>query len=274
MLDQAKALIFDLDGTLYEDTDHFTYYAKLLKQKLNKENRSLFERDYDSIRNGEHPLAIGKVYDRTHDAIISVDPFTNHAIRVETWTGEQWSEKKVLKYFPEALTYDFNEKIAIGDGWWLPFSTATHYGVNTEDARECYVATKDYMGSKEFHLTKTKGLKNSLLQWKKTKALILVTNSEGYDVDRILKAIDLEGIFEDVISNAEKPVRTEDIFQEVLHNYRLKPEETISIGDNFMNEIAPALEMGMKGIYIQSNDSPVSHPNLKVIESLEELCTK
>ncbi|WP_198162641.1 HAD family hydrolase [Halobacillus mangrovi] len=274
MLDQAKALIFDLDGTLYEDTNHFVYYANLLKKKLKEENRPLFETDYKSIRNREHPLAIGKVYNRTHDAIISVDPFTNLAIRVETWSGDQWPERKVWKHFPDPLIYDFIDHIAIGDGWWLPFSAAMHYGVTSEDARECYVATKDYMGSDEFQLTETKGLKTSLLLWKKTKPLILVTNSEGYDVDRILKAIDLEGIFKEIVSNAEKPVRTEDIFQQVLHNYRLKPEEIVSIGDNFMNEIAPALEMGMKGIYIQSNDLPFSHPNLKVIKSLEELCTK
>ncbi|WP_052158649.1 HAD family hydrolase [Halobacillus sp. BBL2006] len=272
MIEQARALIFDLDGTLYEDTDHFLHYAELLKQKAIIEKRTMFKKDYQAIMRDNHPLAIGKVYDQKRDVIITVDPFTNQATQVEEWSGESWSDHEVDVVYPGCLTYDFESLIAIGDGWWLPYSVAMHYGVATREARKCYTATKNFMSSNQFQLTKTRGLKESLHNWKADKVLILVTNSEAYDVERILKILELEGIFHRIVHSAEKPIRTKAIFQEMLEAYGLEPEGIVSIGDNFMNEIAPALEMDMKAIFIHKNVASVSHSNLIEVKSLEELC--
>lgn len=272
MIEEAECLIFDLDGTLYEDVEHFQYYADLLKEQLEHKNKRKFEAEYKSILNGEHLLTIGKVYDMEHDTIVSVDPFTNKVVKVTSWYGDLWDREEVEKTYPDALQYDFERLIAIGDGWWLPFSVAMHYGMEVEEARACYVKTKDFMATEEFRMSKTKGLKAALKKWKEEKLLILITNSEDYDVENILNKIDLSGLFHDRIPSAYKPQKTERHFQAIMNRYNLKPDRVISIGDNFLNEIAPALNMGMKALFVQPIDVKFDHPNLQIVKSLEDIC--
>ncbi|GEN52917.1 HAD family hydrolase [Halobacillus faecis] len=273
MIEKAACLIFDLDGTLYEDVDHFQYYANLLKERVSQNNQRCFDEDYKAIINGEHLLTIGKIYDMEHDAIVTVDPFTSKVEKVTSWYGDLWDREAVRQAYPHKLQYDFEQYIAIGDGWWLPFAVAMHYGVRIEEARECYVKTKDFMATEEFLMTKTKGLKAALERWKEDKLLVLLTNSEGYDVESILNRIDLSGLFHDHISSAFKPQKTEDHLNSILDRYHLNPEEVVSIGDNFLNEIAPALNMGMKAIFVQPTEVAFEYPDLQVVKSLEEICT-
>ncbi|MGP4070726.1 HAD family hydrolase [Halobacillus sp. B29] len=273
MIDQAECLIFDLDGTLYEDTDHFEYYAHLLQQRASIENRPNVKQDYHKVLAGKHPLQIGKVYDVEEDVILTVDPFSNKVRKVETWRGEVWTKSRTEKTYPDSLTYDLEKQIALGDGWWLPFSIARHYGVSAEEVRECYGQTKEYMVSGQFSLTKTKGLRDALLKWRKEKRLVLITNSEAHDVDHILNRIDLTDMFHERISSAAKPLHTTELFQTLLRNGKYTAGSVISIGDNFMNEIAPALALGMRAIWIHSAGYEWNHKDLKIVKSFEE-CTK
>ncbi|MFD1017835.1 HAD family hydrolase [Thalassobacillus hwangdonensis] len=270
-LNEAPCLIFDLDGTLYEDTDHFDYYAAQLKEKLPADKKAEFEADYHSILNGAHPLTIGKAYDIEHDAILTLDPFTNKVTEAHTWEGEMWNQTQIEKAYPEALSYDFERMIAIGDGWWLPFSAAVHHGLHMKDTYHCYVKTKEYMVSEEFQLTQTPGLKDWLTKWKEEKHLILMTNSEAYDVENLLRELELEGLFHEVITSAQKPSMTDNHFDRVLKELPYKPEEIISIGDNFINEVAPALQKGMHAIFIQPRPVTIEHERLHVVKSLQEL---
>ena len=48
----------------------------------------------------------------------------------------------------------------------------------------------------------------------------------------------------------------------------VKPHEVLSIGDNFINEIAPALSLGTKAMYIQPHGHNEEVPNLQVIPSI------
>ncbi|WP_160917271.1 HAD family hydrolase [Halobacillus litoralis] len=272
MIENAECLIFDLDGTLYEDVDHFQYYADLLKERVSQKNQQSFDEDYKAILNGEHLLMIGKVYDMERDTIVTVDPFTGRVEKVTSWYGDLWDREAVRKAYPQSLQYDFEHYIAIGDGWWLPFAVAMHYGVGIGEARECYVKTKDFMATEEFLMSKTKGLKAALERWKEDKLLVLLTNSEDYDVENMLNRIDLSGLFHDHIPSAFKPQKTEEHFQTILDRYNLNPEEVVSIGDNFLNEIAPALNMGMKAVFVQLADVEFDYPNLQVVKSLEDIC--
>lgn len=273
MIDHANCLIFDLDGTLYEDVGHFHYYADLLKKKVEKKGQSHFQEDYKAVLNGEHLLAIGKVYDIEKDTIITVDPFTNIVKKVTSWYGDLWCEEEVEKQYPHPLRYDFERMIAIGDGWWLPFAVAMHYGVQVMEARECYVKTKDYMSTNAFLMSKTNGLKEALNQWREEKLLVLLTNSEYEDVESILERIDLKGIFHDAIPSAMKPQKTEEHFRRILQKYELDPSEVVSVGDNFLNEIAPALNLGMKAVFVQPVYVEIDYKGLEVVQSLEDICT-
>lgn len=268
LIDEAKLLIFDLDGTLYEDTDHFDYYCRLMQQRVTDDKKQAFWNTYENMKKGTHPVAIGKVYDIKNDTSVTVDPMTLQVTKVISFDGEEWPEKRIKREYAGELVYDFERLIAIGDGWWLPYATAMHFGLKQSDTWECYNATKEYMVTDQFHLTKTPGLKEGLISLKEEKKLVLLTNSEREDVKRLLKELELEGIFHALFTEGQKPLKTKEKIHTILDEFGVQPHEAVSIGDNFINEIAPALLMGLKAIYIQPNRIEVEHENLTVVPTL------
>lgn len=263
----SKMLIFDLDGTLYEDTAHFDYYADLLMKELPQNKQTTFWNEYLAMKNGLHTVSIGKGYDLKRDTLLSVDPMNLHVTEVQDWDCNSWSTKDVIHtYGSGPVQFDFENILAIGDGWWLPFVNAYHYGI--KDTYENYVKTKEYMVSPDFQLTKTPGLKEALERMKDDKHLVLMSNSEKEDVARLLNELELNGLFDHEIPSAYKPVKTTDQFQRLMNQFNVKPEEMISIGDNFINEISPALKLGMQAVYIHPNGHGHIHKNLAVVPSL------
>ncbi|WP_026690394.1 HAD family hydrolase [Alteribacter aurantiacus] len=255
-----KLYIFDLDGTLYEGTDHFDYYAKRLSIDVAEENKEAFWRDYERSKNGEHVLEVGKAYDVVEDAILTVDPMTLSVVEAHNWDGSEWPSEKVKETYQGDLEFDFETIVAIGDGWWLPFACAKHYGV--KDCYTRYCETKEYMVTDEFQLDPIPGLRKFLLQLKERTNIVLMTNSDADDVGRLFSELDLEGVFSKVVTSAKKPSLTDHYFNELTKEYGVKPSETVSVGDNFINEIAPALLQEMKAIYISGGSQTTEHENL------------
>jgi FMN phosphatase YigB (HAD superfamily) len=268
IIENAKLLIFDLDGTLYEDTDHFDYYCRLLQKRVSEDKKEAFWKTYEDMKKGIHPVAIGKVYDIKNDTSVTVDPMTLQVTKVASFDGKEWPAKEIKKEYQGELVYDFDRLIAIGDGWWLPYATAMHFGLKQIDTWECYNATKEYMVTDEFSLTKTPGLKEALIRLKNEKKLVLLTNSEREDVKRLLAELELEDIFHAIHTEGHKPLKTKERIKEILSEFNVEPREAVSIGDNFINEIAPSLLLGLKAIYIQSNGSEIEHENLHIIPTL------
>ncbi|MDY7223519.1 HAD family hydrolase [Halalkalibacterium halodurans] len=270
VLKSSKLVIFDLDGTLYEGTDHFDYYANHLKQNVPQSQQLDFWRDYTAMKDGHHPVQIGKGYDVKRDYILTIDPMTISVQSVQTWDGSYVPVEEWETLYSDPVSFDFETIIAVGDGWWYPFVTAKHYGV--EDCYASYVATKEYMVTDEFELTPLPGLREGLIELKATKEIVLVTNSDREDVQRLLHELHLHDVFNHIITSAKKPTRTTDIFKEVVHQYEVDMSQVVSVGDNFMNEIAQALTLGMQGIYIHpQRASEVAHDHLTVIRSVVEL---
>ncbi|MGB8955149.1 MAG: hypothetical protein WCC10_07240, partial [Tumebacillaceae bacterium] len=59
-LKRINLIVYDLDGTLYEDTHHFDYYANELKKRLPEDKQAAFQADYEAARRDDHPLRIGR----------------------------------------------------------------------------------------------------------------------------------------------------------------------------------------------------------------------
>lgn len=274
IITSAELIIFDLDGTLYEGTEHFDYYAKLILEQIGEHNRKPFMNDYENMKKGKHAVTIGKGYDASRDVGLTVNPFTLEVETVHEWDGSEWTVEKMKHTYKErSITFDFENIVAIGDGWWLPYALGKHYGLTNEQCYMQYVKTKEYMVTEEFTMPAIAGLRDWLLSLKKGKKIVLMTNSEEEDVARLLKELKLETIFEHSITSAMKPSSTLEHFQSLLEEYGVKAEHSISIGDNFINEIGPALQLGMKAVFIQPQENDYTHPNLIKVNTIKECYT-
>lgn len=266
LYDQSKLIIFDLDGTLYEDTNHFAYYAEQLKLQLPPGTGDAFDAEYAKMLDGRHVVSIGKVYDALRDFVLQVDPFSMRVQKGWTWQGKTVPTAEVQQHYPDPITCDFDTLIAIGDGWWLPNVCAKHFGAT--DTYSAYEKTKEYMATDQFSLTRIPGLREGLLQLKEKREIVLLTNSQADDVQRLLNRLNLEGIFEQIITEARKPQHTIAWFTKLMEAYGLEAKDCLSVGDNYLNEIAPAIRLGMQTIFIDFQEQPYPYDDGMKVKSI------
>ncbi|HEX6923425.1 MAG TPA: HAD family hydrolase [Bacillales bacterium] len=231
----------------------------------------MFADQYRKMISGQHPLGVGKAYDAERDSIITLDPMTGKATSVQDWDGTVWPEAEVEKIYPGPLTFDFMNMVAVGDGWWIPCVAGGHFGVDPKDIYQAYNETMDYMATDEFQFVKASGLREALLHLAESKPLVLVTNSGEKDAQRLLQELGLDDAFTQKVCSAEKPAHTTEVFESLMARFNAVPEKTVAVGDNFINEIAPALSLGMKAVHIQPYGGAEAKENLLPVKSLEEV---
>ncbi|WP_175615035.1 HAD family hydrolase [Piscibacillus halophilus] len=268
--DQASVLIFDLDGTLYEGTEHFNLHVDNLKSKLNNDQKEEFQAIYDQILSGEHPVQIGKIYDGKRDIVWTWDPFTEELTEARNWDDEIVEVTDAPNKIA-AHEFDFKNWVPIGDGWWPPYAIARHFGIQIDTIQASYNRTKEQMAELDGYLQQTSGLKEYLKELKKDKHLVVCTNSDELDAKRLLKFLEIDEHFDELIPSAMKPVHTKKHFDYVINKYNVKPEQVVSIGDNFMNEIAPALQLGMKAVWLtDAKEKPVENDHYVLTDTLAQ----
>lgn len=264
-----EVYVFDLDGTLYEDTHHFDYYAKRLCEKLDFSNRKLFEKDYKAVLNGMHSLKIGSVFDVKRDLILRQK--NGQVTQAFTWEGESCLQEDIGHIYKEALQFDFHSMLNIGDLWWVPAAIARHYGIDNQAAESSFLETREYMMSPEFVMKEVRGFKKMLQQLAKDKKLILLTNSPEKDSNVILTKLGFEEYFDTKIFDGRKPIQTKEHLKRIKEKYQIDFHQMVSVGDNAINEITPAKQLGCKTVLIDPYS--ISNPSDAdvIISNLDEL---
>lgn len=268
-LANMEVFIFDLDGTLYEDTHHFHYYANQIKKRLPKNVQPLFEEDYAHILNSSHPLKLGQVYDVHHDLILTEQ--NNIVVEAVDWHGNALNKEEIKKLFSKPITLDFETMVSIGDMWWVPVAVAAHYGLESDKCYDAFLETRNYMMSPDFQMETIPGLKETLEKMSSAKKLVLLTNSPEQDSEAILQKIGISHVFDKKIFNGMKPVKTVEHFQQVKNDYGVSYEKMVSIGDNWMNEIRPVKALGCSTILLDPYKIKKEHCADIVVKSIKEI---
>lgn len=249
-LQRIKVVVFDLDGTLYDDMHHFDFYADRLKERLPAEIRKYFEQDYLACKSGRHPLKVGRVYDVRNDLIlVEIDNIVQEAY---SWNGVRLSREKAAELYRQPIEYDFINMISIGDPWWIPASISGHYGLSRKKMYEAYLETREYMNGPGFQMSKIPGLKEAIQKIRKKAETVLLTNSSRENSETILEKLELSGLFSMKIFNGKKPAETKKWFHHIRDRFQVSFEEIMSVGDNWVNEIRPVKELGCMTAYIDA----------------------
>jgi FMN phosphatase YigB (HAD superfamily) len=247
----VKAIVFDLDGTLYEETHHFEYYAAQVAKRLREEDQHHFWEDYRAVLSGRHPLRVGSVYDAGEDLILFLqNGFVSEAYR---WNGEKLAVAEVKAIYPRQVKVDLDRLFSIGDLWWVPSSIGRHYGLTNKDTYAAFLETRKWMMGSDFEMKGVAGLAETLEQLKNRTVLILMTNSPEPDSEAILNKLKLADVFHHKIFQAGKPIKTASHLQTIRDRYHIQYEEMISIGDNLENDILPARRLGCRTIFIDAH---------------------
>ncbi|RDI36898.1 HAD family hydrolase [Falsibacillus pallidus] len=277
MLNDVEVIVFDLDGTLYEDIHHFDYYASRLGEKLDPINRKRFEEDYQTFKENRLPLKIGTVYDVKNDLVLKQNG--GKVLEAFDWFGEKLSEEKIAELYPQEIVFDFDSMLNVGDLWWIPVSIARHYGLSSELAHQSFLQTREYMMTNDFQMEEIEGFKDALQSLSQSKKLVLFTNSPQKDSEVIVTKLGFLDYFDYKIFEGRKPVKTEAALRKISDHYGVPFSKILSVGDNAINEIYPARKLGCQTILIDGHDygdpSQADYvvKNISgVVELLEGLC--
>lgn len=248
-LDAIRVIIYDLDGTIYDDIHHFELYAREMQKGVPTDRQVAFWADYTAVLAGEHPaLRIGTFYDVAHDLVLEMNG--GMVERGLQWDGEEIPPIVRRQLYPGVIQPDHINVMNVGDLWWVPSAISAHYGGDTASRDRAFFHIRDVMAAPEFAIRPIPGLRELVLALKGKVVQVLVTNSPQSDSEAILSKVGLNGLLDRHYFRSNKPAGLERIITELADLYQVPASAILSIGDNLVNEIAPARVMGCQTVFI------------------------
>jgi FMN phosphatase YigB (HAD superfamily) len=248
-LSAVRVIVYDLDGTIYDDTRHFEIYARLIQSHLPEEAREDFWSDYTATVEGRHPaLHVGTFYDVDRDLVLETRG--GKVQRALHWDGSEAPPLVVREIYAGVVEPDHVSIMNVGDLWWVPSAVSAHHGGQGEKHQQAFLQVREIMSDPQFEVRSIPDLKE-LLEGLKGKAVqVLATNSPQPDSEAILQKVGLLGTFDRMYFRSNKPMGLKRIFEELAQEQGVPLSAVLSIGDNLVNEIAPAQAMGCQTVFI------------------------
>lgn len=250
ILSKIKVIVFDLDGTLYEDKHHLTHFAEMIRDNLSPKLHENFMIECNNAILGNHLLKIGRIYDAPKDLILISD--SKKIIHAYKWDGTCLKKKLLKNLYPGEIEIDIKKIISVEDPLWLIASIGMHYGLDEITSHYVFLQERKYIMSPEFIMHPVDELKETLEYLKTKIKLILLTNSQELSSEAIIKKLGIHHVFSEKIFEGNKPCKTVETFEQIQKKFNLSFNEILSVGDNYMNEILPAKLLGCKTIYIDT----------------------
>lgn len=247
-LSNIAVLLFDLDGTLYEETSHFDYYAKLLANALSAAKRPAYMADYEAIRDGKHPLRIGLLYDADRDLILRAN--RSRVAAAWRWDGTALPEEEIARTYPKPVEIDWLHILNVGDLWWAPPAVGRHWGLTGRDHHPAFLQVRRQMMTPEFILNPVPGLRQALEALRPRYRLVMATNSPEEDSSVILHKIGLDQTFDRAYFMANKPQGIPAIVHRITEDFGVPAPAILSVGDNLFNEIIPCRLLGCRAAFL------------------------
>jgi FMN phosphatase YigB (HAD superfamily) len=120
--------------------------------------------------------------------------------------------------------------------------------VDEDDLSASYQESRKVLAAGEVEISTPAGLRNFLSSLAGKAERVLVTNAPLDGVQESLQALDLTDVIDSIRSNANKPSGFTEILPQLLANR--SPEQLVSIGDVYANDIELPLNAGCVTAYI------------------------
>lgn len=249
-----ELVVFDLDGTLYEDPRVYNRYARELSRFLPTGKRAAYLADWRAARAGRGAAQVGMGYDRGRDRLFR---FVNETISdLVAWEDADLPIEEQAFSITETPLFA-GERIFIGDYWGLPDALAAHHGIRQEDRGAAFLATRVWMSGDHYILKVVPRLGETLDLLREAGArLAALSNSPADTVEDILRRLGVRDRFASVVASAHKPEGLICFLRE--HG---AGEHVLCAGDHYVNEIASALRLGCHALYIDRHRTGLGADN-------------
>ncbi|HWI66723.1 MAG TPA: HAD family hydrolase, partial [Symbiobacteriaceae bacterium] len=238
--------------------------------QLPEAKQAAFWADYSAVVAGEHPaLRVGTFFDIPRDLVLETRG--GRVLRALHWDGTEIPPVLREQLYPGVVEPDNVTIVNVGDLWWVPTAISFHHGGVAERHGEAFLKVRDVMSDPNFTMAPIPGLADVIASLKGKVIQVLATNSPQPDSEAILTKVGLLGLFDRLYFRSGKPMGLKAIFAELTERYGVGFENLLSVGDNLVNEIAPARAMGCQTVFIDPHRMGQSDDADLVVESMADL---
>ncbi|THV42581.1 HAD family hydrolase [Glycomyces buryatensis] len=145
---------------------------------------------------------------------------------------------------------------------------AGDYGIDDKVRQAAYEDTRALMAEGQFNVWAPAGLREMIWGLPRQVEIYLATNAPAESLEPVLDRLGLDGLFDKVIGDANKPDGMPEILDDLLDGR--DPSSLLSIGDIPRNDLAPAVDYGCATAYIDHFGRPWPAADVSV-STIEEL---
>ncbi|MBP3950193.1 HAD family hydrolase [Bacillus suaedae] len=231
-LPDIKAIIFDLDGTMYQ---HKTFHRSFLKYLIED---TKWEESYDHLL-----LGMEKVF--TNEALFKMGHYylkdEQHCDTLETVLSFHGIEQV------EAHAADF---IYGGDAWSILNIFANRLQIPEEQRFKAFNQIRQEMLVGQDPVILSDKLKAAIASLDGIKRKVLMTNTHTESGHEFIEHLQITSLFDEIYLDSKKPLGIQEVIKSLLVREGLHPHEILSIGDHPWNDLLPAKKLGCRTLLI------------------------
>ncbi|UVI32896.1 HAD family hydrolase [Paenibacillus spongiae] len=270
-LSAVKVILFDMDGTLYQEDTYLERYIRYLLEgtahELEADAAMYVGR---SILSGEHAFQIGHFYHKPTDRIFvrQGDTFLYSL----SWEGTRTAPFHVDDAYLRSQAI-FSDMIHLGDPWCIAAVMSHKYGIGKEKLEQAFRRVRKEMILEPYRFPYRSELFQALGELDAVDKKIVMTNTYLESGLEFLNYMNIHHLFDEVHCGAEKPDGIERYMESLLQQ-GYQPHEILSIGDNTWNDLHPVKRLGGRTCFISpynSADTETWDMQLTTLQELEQL---
>ncbi|MDQ0116179.1 HAD family hydrolase [Paenibacillus harenae] len=268
-LSAVKVIIFDMDGTLYQEDTYLERFIRyLLKGTEHERDTEAAIRLGRAILTGEHPFQFGHFYHTRDDvALLRHEDSFNQGF---TWDGLALDER-TRTY--RSLSSEAAHLIHIGDPWGIAAVVSHKYKLPAGKLQSAFKRVRREMVVAPYHFEFRSDLFQAIEDLDAVEKKILMTNTYLESGIEFLNYMQIHHLFDEVYCGAEKPLGLRSYFSTLLEQ-GYQAHEILSIGDNTWNDLHPVKRMGGRTCFISpysSSDPEKWDLRLTTLDELKQL---
>lgn len=260
MFKSDKTLIFDLDGTIYQNT---VFYQDYIHNMVADTEFESWEKDLLCL-SGQ--IFSGKLL------------HMNRFYRPEKLNADSVSQLALLMEGQLCPDLSYTQALCegdimyLGDAWAVLAFVGRSLGCLDEERSDLvYFQTRRCM--EQAGMSGSARLRSSLLALRERCRIVLMSNSYPQTVDEFLRQLGFSDIFPIICSSACKPRKMLESLEKADPAILERPELLISIGDNAFNDLMPIAQLGGKTVWLNpftGIDCPDCDLMLSTLDDLAE----
>lgn len=252
-----QTILFDLDGTLYQDHTFYNEYFKILEQesKLPVSAQECIQ-FIEEVIAGKH-VKMNTYYDVRNVHVNSMEELKSLLPSLQlTCDVRSLSLEEAKQY------------IYMGDLWSLIFLLANAFQFSEEACNRTFQKTREDMVQ---YVQENKQLKEVLLELKKKYTLILCSNTYEASAVPFVKALGLYDCFHHRHYSTRKPYGLTDALNTYIPDWKKEVASLLSIGDHWFNDLKLIEQLGGQIMLIQPYEKVNEVENVPVCRDMEDM---